>query len=57
MTIDIDLQEVGQPTAHELRFAQEFLDAARDDVDENQLNAWDQFAHAILAANEFSWID
>ena len=45
------------PTTEELRDGQEFLAAVRHDLGEDQLTAWEQFAQAILAANEFSWID
>jgi hypothetical protein len=44
-------------TDNELRFGREFLEAAGHPEHEDQLSAWEQFAQAILASNEFSWID
>jgi hypothetical protein len=43
------------PAANEQRASQEFLRAAR--APEDRLNAWEQLAQAILASNEFMWVD
>ena len=44
-------------TADEVRFNLTFLRIAAKNRGEDQLSAWGQFAQAILAANEFTWID
>jgi cytochrome c553 len=43
-----------EPSAEEMSASQDFIrDAGRNE----QLKPWEQFAQAILAANEFMWID
>ena len=42
------------PGPDETRISQEFL---RGIAPAGRLSAWEQFAHAILAANEFAWVD
>ncbi len=49
-----------KPTADEMQFCMSFLRSAEANGDKktkNQLSAWGQLAQAILAANEFAWID
>ncbi len=45
------------PTADEVRFNLKFLRVATENRGEDRLSAWGQLAQAILAANEFTWID
>jgi hypothetical protein len=42
------------PSEEERKLAHDFLHAP---APQEQLSAWDQFAQAILAANEFVWVD
>src|SRR5262249_43249633 len=44
------------PTAAEARLALEFLREATPGPDD-KLTAWEQYAQAILASNEFVWVD
>ena len=44
-------------TADEIQFSLKFLKIAAENRGEDQLSAWGQLAQAILAANEFTWID
>ena len=46
-----------EPTAGEVQFNLEFLRIAAENRGEDQLSAWAQLAQAILATNEFTWID
>ena len=45
------------PTADELAFNVSFVEAVSRGRDPQSLSAWVQFAQAVLAANEFTWID
>jgi hypothetical protein len=45
------------PSAQEYEFTREFLDLTTTPSDADQLTNWEQFCQAVLAANEFSWID
>jgi hypothetical protein len=45
------------PTADEMQFNLKFLRVAGESSSADKLSAWGQFAQAILAANEFTWID
>ena len=45
------------PTDVEKDASLEFLCDARTPQTADRLNAWEQFAQAILAANEFLWVD
>ena len=45
------------PTADEVQFNLKFLRIAAENRGEDRLSAWGQLAQAILAANEFTWID
>jgi hypothetical protein len=45
------------PTADEVQFNLTFLRIAAENRGEDKLSAWGQLAQAILAANEFTWID
>jgi hypothetical protein len=45
------------PTADEVQFNLTFLRIAAENRGEDKLSAWGQLAQAILAANEFAWID
>ncbi len=45
------------PTAGEVQFDLEFLRIAAENRGEDKLSAWGQLAQAILATNEFTWID
>ena len=44
-------------TADEIQFSLEFLREAAEKRSQDRLSVWAQFAQAILAANEFTWID
>jgi hypothetical protein len=44
-------------TTDEHRFAREFLGTTETLEQESELTKWEQFCHAVLASNEFSWID
>jgi len=44
-------------TTDEVQLNLNFLRLANAQRAEDQLSDWEQFAHAILAANEFTWID
>jgi hypothetical protein len=44
-----------RPTENENTDALEFLNARP--APEDRLTLWEQFAQALLAANEFSWVD
>ncbi|MBI2805675.1 MAG: DUF1553 domain-containing protein [Planctomycetes bacterium] len=46
-----------EPSDVERRASEEFLSAARVARPTDRLNAWEQFAQAILASNEFLWVD
>jgi hypothetical protein len=46
-----------EPTAEEMRASQEFVRQAGTPRTTDRLNAWEQFAQAILASNEFLWVD
>jgi hypothetical protein len=46
-----------RPTADEIEFSLRFLGTAAENRGDDRLSAWGQFAQAILAANEFTWID
>jgi Protein of unknown function (DUF1553)/Protein of unknown function (DUF1549)/Planctomycete cytochrome C len=46
-----------EPTDVERRASQEFLRDARTARPQDRLSAWEQFAQAILASNEFLWVD
>jgi mono/diheme cytochrome c family protein len=46
-----------EPAAEELKFSREFLRVAAENRGDDKLSAWGQLAQAILAANEFTWID
>jgi hypothetical protein len=43
-----------RPSAEEKRIGLEFLHRAEP---KERLSAWQQYAHALLAANEFAWVD
>ena len=45
------------PTTNEVQFHLEFLRMAAENRGEDRLSVWGQLAQAILAANEFTWID
>ncbi|MEE3371876.1 MAG: PSD1 and planctomycete cytochrome C domain-containing protein [Planctomycetota bacterium] len=45
------------PTSQELAFNLAFVEAASSADERAQLSPWVQFAQAVLAANEFAWID
>jgi hypothetical protein len=45
------------PTADEVQVNLTFLGMAAENRGEDKLSAWGQLAQAILAANEFTWID
>ena len=45
------------PTPHEIQFNLKFLQVAAENRGDDRLSAWGQLAQAILAANEFTWID
>lgn len=45
------------PSEGEKMACQEFLREARMPRPTDRLNAWEQFAQAILASNEFQWVD
>ena len=45
------------PTPQELAFNLAFVEAASSADENAQLSAWVQLAQAVLAANEFTWID
>ena len=45
------------PSEDEKRASQEFLREARTPRPKDRLNAWEQFAQALLASNEFLWVD
>lgn len=45
------------PTSQELAFNLAFVEAASSAGENAQLSAWVQLAQAVLAANEFTWID
>ena len=45
------------PTADELQFSLKFLSIATENRGDDRLSVWGQFTQAILAANEFAWID
>jgi hypothetical protein len=45
------------PTADEVQFSLNFLRTAAENRGEDRLSVWGQLAQAILAANEFTWID
>jgi Protein of unknown function (DUF1553)/Protein of unknown function (DUF1549)/Planctomycete cytochrome C len=45
------------PSDAEKRASAEFLREARTQQPADRLNAWEQFAQAILASNEFLWVD
>ena len=45
------------PTPQELAFNLAFVEAALSAGENAQLSAWVQLAQAVLAANEFTWID
>jgi hypothetical protein len=44
-------------TTEEHDFARDFLEATTTSEQEGELTSWEQFCHAVLASNEFSWID
>jgi hypothetical protein len=46
-----------EPSAEEKRVSQEFLREAGTPRPTDRLTAWEQFAQALLAANEFFWVD
>ncbi len=46
-----------EPESGEMRASLEFVHAPRTTSAQDRLTPWEQFAHAILAANEFMWID
>ncbi len=46
-----------EPSDIEKRASEEFLREARTPRPTDRLNAWEQFAQAILASNEFLWVD
>lgn len=46
-----------EPTPAERRLGQEFLRAAAGANASDKLTPWEQYAQAILAANEFNWVD
>lgn len=46
-----------EPTPAEHRLGQEFLRAAAGVNASDKLTPWEQYAQAILAANEFNWVD
>ncbi|MSQ96272.1 MAG: DUF1553 domain-containing protein [Gemmataceae bacterium] len=46
-----------EPAEVERRASEEFLREARTARPQDRLNAWEQFAQAILASNEFLWVD
>ncbi len=45
------------PTTDEMQFNLKFLSVSAATSKEDKLSAWGQLAQAILAANEFTWID
>jgi hypothetical protein len=45
------------PTEGEKQASQEFLRDARTPRPTDRLNAWEQFAQAVLASNAFQWVD
>jgi hypothetical protein len=45
------------PSAEEKRASEEFLRTAGAVNTHERLNAWEQFAQSLLAANEFMWVD
>ncbi|MDA1014909.1 MAG: PSD1 and planctomycete cytochrome C domain-containing protein [Planctomycetota bacterium] len=45
------------PTVEEVQFNLKFLRVAAANRDGDKLSAWGQLAQAMLAANEFTWID
>jgi hypothetical protein len=45
------------PSDEEQRASQEFLRETRTPRPMDRLNAWEQFAQALLASNEFLWVD
>ncbi len=45
------------PTENEMRFNLNFLRIAAENRGEDRLSVWGQLTQAILAANEFAWID
>ncbi|WP_020471778.1 PSD1 and planctomycete cytochrome C domain-containing protein [Zavarzinella formosa] len=45
------------PSKEEKIASEEFLREARAPKPTDRLTAWEQFAHAILASNEFQWVD
>jgi hypothetical protein len=46
-----------EPSEAEMRASAEFLREAGTARPGDRLNAWEQFAQAILASNEFCWVD
>jgi hypothetical protein len=46
-----------KPSADEKAASLEFLREAQTPQSKDRLNAWEQFAQAILASNEFLWVD
>ncbi len=46
-----------EPADIEKRASEEFLRDAKTARPQDRLNAWEQFAQAILASNEFLWVD
>jgi hypothetical protein len=45
------------PSEIEKRASEEFLRAASAAKSQDRLNAWEQFGQALLASNEFMWVD
>jgi hypothetical protein len=57
MTLAFRLAYGRVPSAEESRACREFLSGAQTQQSADRLNAWEQFAQGILAANEFLWVD